>query len=375
MEQEQIIRDFIELCQVEVHSRDERRIADVMKEKLEALGVTVTEDTAGKTLGGNTGNLYGRLPGDPALPAILFSAHLDRVGNNGHIHPIWDKEKNIIHTDKTTILAADDVAGLAAMLHVLRTVKEDEIPHGDIELAISVCEEVGVLGSALFDFSRFHAKIGFVLDIGGPAGKIVTSAPGKGRVTITIHGRSAHAGNAPEKGLNALKVAGALLTRIPDGRLSPTGTANFSIISAGTATNVVCDHVELIGEQRSTDSAEYKDISRRIREAAEAVAEEYGTTIDVAIEDQYAAYHLAEDAPCCRLAAAAARAVGVEPHFVRGGGGTDGNHLNEHGIATAALGVGYSKNHTPEEEIDVAEYLKACRQAVEIVRLSGSGAF
>ena len=88
MDQKRIIDEFKELVSIEVHSRDERAIADVLKEKLMALGLTVTEDKAGEVLGGNAGNLYARLPGNTDGEPILFSAHMDRVGNHGHIVPI-----------------------------------------------------------------------------------------------------------------------------------------------------------------------------------------------------------------------------------------------------------------------------------------------
>ena len=102
-----------------------------------------------------------------------------------------------------------------------------------------------------------------------------------------MHGVTAHAGNEPEKGLNALKVAADLIMQLPDGRLSPVSTANFSIIEAGSATNVVCDLVTITGEQRSRDAKEYQQISADIQAAADRISEKYHTKIEVELHTLY----------------------------------------------------------------------------------------
>lgn len=372
---EEMMKDFMELTQLEVYSRKERKMADRLIEKLEALGLTVEEDGTGREIGGDTGNLYAVMKGDPDVPAILFSSHMDRVGNNGHVSPQWDKEAGIIRTDGKTILAADDVSGLCVILEALRTVKEENIRHGDIEVAFSCCEEVGVEGSKHYDFSKFRSRMAFVFDCPGKAGRIVTQAPGKGKVTLTVYGRPAHAGNEPEKGLNALKVAADLILHLPDGRLSPESTANFAMITAGTATNVVCPKAVVTGEQRSTNPKEYAETSEKIRQAAKEIAEKYHTEIEVDILTQYETFHIPDDAPCCRIAAKACKNAGIEPFFSRGGGGMDGNHFNAHDIQAIGIAPGYAKNHTTEETLDVNDFMKCADEAVEIIKVTASGEY
>ena len=368
MNKEHLINEFKELVSIEVHSRQERAIADVLKKKLEDLGLTVTEDTAGQVLGGNTGNVYAVLPGDPSKEAVLFSAHMDRVGNHGHIQPIVKEEDGIITSDGTSILAGDDIGGVSAILAMLREVKEQQIPHGPIEVAFSICEETGVEGSAQYDFSQFQSKSCFVYDASGKAGTIVLAAPSKGRVTLTVHGITAHAGNEPEKGLNALKVAADLIMHLPDGRLSPLSTANFSIIEAGSATNVVCDKVTITGEQRSRDAKEYATISEDIQKAADLISKKYNTPIEVNLHTLYHAFCLEETARPCVLAKEAAEAIGLTPFFKQGGGGMDANHFNEHGIAAVGIGTGNFKCHTNAEYQVIDDLVKCAEQAVEIVR-------
>ncbi len=370
MDQKRIIDEFKELVSIEVHSRDERAIADVLKAKLTDLGLIVKEDKAGDVLGGNTGNVYGLLPGNTEGEPVLFSAHMDRVGNHGHIVPIVKEEEGKIVSDGTSILAGDDIGGVSAILAMLREVKEKEIPHGPIEVAFSICEETGVEGSAQYDFSQFLSKSCFVYDASGRAGTIVLAAPSKGKVIITVHGITAHAGNEPEKGLNALKVAADLILHLPDGRLSPESTANFSIISAGSATNVVCDLVTITGEQRSRSAAEYEKISADIHAAAEEISKKYNTPIEVDLKTLYHAFCLDESARPCQLAKAAAEAVGADPFFKQGGGGMDANHFNEHGIAAVGIGTGNFKCHTSAEYQVIDDLMKCAAQAVEIVKLA-----
>ena len=144
MDQKRIIDEFKELVSIEVHSRDERAIADVLKDK------------AGEVLGGNTGNLYAQLPASTDGEPVLFSAHMDRVGNHGHIVPLVKEEEGKIVSDGTSILAGDDIGGVAAILAMLREVKEKQIPHGPIEVAFSVCESK-VRASMIFPSSARRA--------------------------------------------------------------------------------------------------------------------------------------------------------------------------------------------------------------------------
>ena len=120
MENKQMLEEFLELVQIPVNSRNERQIADVLKVKLKALGLEVTEEDTGAKIGGNAGNIRAVLRGTADCEPLLFSAHMDRVANNGAIKPIVDEEKGIVHTDGSTILAADDVAGLCIILEALR---------------------------------------------------------------------------------------------------------------------------------------------------------------------------------------------------------------------------------------------------------------
>lgn len=363
-----IVEDFLELVELEVQSRNERKMADILKMKLTALGLTVDEDEAAAKVGGNTGNLTARLPGDSQLPAVLLSAHMDRVGNTGKIRPIVRPEEDRITSDGRSILAADDVAGICAILDGLRRIKAAGFAHGDVEVAFSVCEEQGVLGARYLDFSRFKAKMAFVFDAPGRIGRIVNQAPTKCRIKAAVHGRSAHAGNEPEKGLNAIRVAAAAIDQLPEGRISPRTTANFGSIHGGSSTNVVCDLVEIAGEARSTDSGELAQYIEQVKAVFAATAARYQTTIDLNMETLYDTFFVPETAAAAVIARRAMQNLGVDAWFSSGGGGMDGNHFNKNGILAVGLAIGYSKNHTLDEQIIISDLVKGGELAAEIVR-------
>lgn len=357
--QEQIVKDLIELVQIPVQSRNERQIADNLKDKLTKLGLSVTEDEI-CVEGGNTGNVRAVLKGDPAIEPILLSAHMDRVKNNNAIHPVLDEENNILRADGVTILAADDVSGISVILDALRRIIASDKPHGDIEVAFSVCEEAGVIGSSYYDFSKFTAKKAFVFDVPGHIGKVVLQAPSKAKLVYKIYGKSAHAGNEPEKGINAIKAAAALILQLPDSRITPFTTTNISTIHAGTnATNVVCDYAEILAEARSTDNKEFDAILEKFAAPVAQIEKDYGVKIEYTPNVLYCTFKIEQEAAIAQIAAQALQKMGIEVTFARGGGGMDGNHFNSHAIEAIGIAPGYFKNHTPAEHIYLDD-LKKC---------------
>lgn len=360
-----IIENFLELVKTNVQSRNERAIADLLKQKLTDLGCEVMEDGVGQLINGNTGNIIAKIKGDDAAPAVIFSAHMDRVKMGENIKPIVSESK--ITSDGNTILAADDVAGIVAILGGVRQVKEADIPHGDIEIVFSACEEQGVLGSRYLDYSCLKAKLAFVFDSPGGVGKIVNQAPSKSKIKVQVHGRSAHAGNEPEKGLNAIKVAAAALMQVEDGRINESLTANYGVIQGGGSINVVCDYVEILGEVRSTVTDEMRQYISDMKQTFATVARQYNTTIDVEVEELYETFHVGEEEVVVQVAKRALQSVGADVRVTPGGGGMDANNFNKAGIKAIGLASGYSKNHTLKEEVSIPDLIKSGDLVKEII--------
>ncbi|MDR1044338.1 MAG: M20/M25/M40 family metallo-hydrolase [Candidatus Adiutrix sp.] len=361
-----IVEEFLELVKIESHCRRERALADAVKTKLEALGFTVEEDQVGALIGGDTGNLIARLEGDPERPPILWSAHLDRVDNHGHIQPrIAD---GVIRSDGSSILGADDVSGLCAILDGLRRVQAEKIPHGDLEVVFSVAEEVGLLGARYLDYSRIKSRTAYVVDTGGPLGSIVNQAPAHYGLKLKIYGHSAHAGMEPENGLSAIRVGATALSRLREGRLSRCTTSNFGIFQAGKQANIVCDYAEITGEARSTCPRELENYIEEVRLLFTKVADEFGARMEMGTNLEYPAFRVDESEEVVRLAALAMRRLGLSPRVIPGGGGLDGNYFNEHGIQAVGLSPGYQKVHSSEEAQPVEDLVKMGRLVTEIMR-------
>ena len=153
---EKILSDFLEMVTVDAISYDERKVADICLKKLHELGCTdIYEDNAGEKVGGNTGNIFARFPG--TLPgAILFSAHMDRMPQGFGIEPVI--ENGVVSTKGDTILAADDLGGIAAIFDGIRKLKESGKPHPTVEILLTICEEKGLLGSSGFRSNGVQEK-------------------------------------------------------------------------------------------------------------------------------------------------------------------------------------------------------------------------
>ncbi|MDR1677446.1 MAG: M20/M25/M40 family metallo-hydrolase [Deltaproteobacteria bacterium] len=366
----QIITDFLELVTTPSHSYKERILADLFKLKLKELDLDleIEEDQVGAAIGGDTGNIIVRWPGQENIIPILFSAHLDRVSNPGHITPIVKENEDRIVSDGATILGADDASGLAAILDGFRRVKAEGIPHGDIELLITVAEEVGLKGSRNLNYTKVKSKIGYVLDSSGPVGTIVNRAPTQKTVEITIHGRSAHAGMAPEEGINAIRVGALAIASLPEGRLSPITTSNFGVISGGKATNIVCDLVKIKAEARSHDQTELEAYVTKLEEAFKRFSSEAGATVSFDWTVEYNAFYAKENEKVVTLASSALKNLGLDPKIISGGGGMDANHFNEHGIKSVGLSTGYKFVHTEKEEQPISELILCGKVVAEIIR-------
>lgn len=350
---ERLYATFMELCAIDSEPTRERLLADHLKERLSGLGFAVTEDGTGEKIGGNAGNIFARLPGTGPGEPLLFSCHLDRVVPGIGVKP--RVEGDFIVGDGTTVLGADDAAGLAAVLEGVTTLRDLKMSHPPIEIVLSVAEELALAGSNRFDISQITAPYGFVLDASGRVGEIVVQAPEQAKIHAVIHGRNAHAGFAPEQGVSAIQIAGVAISRMKLLRIDPETTANIGSISSSGPTNIVPDRCELHAETRSLDPAKLHIQIKEMTGAMEAAAAEYGGSVEIAVVPSYPAYRIAEDAKPAQLAARAAGQIGVPIRFKSSGGGSDANIFNNRGVPAVVLSCGYEKAHTTEERISLEQ--------------------
>ena len=353
---ERILDEFLELVQIDSDSLGEREMADTLTCKLKELGCDVWEDKEMiEKIGGTAGNIYAVVEGS-CPGAILFSSHMDRVANGRGIRPVVADGKV---TAQGTILAADDMSGVAAILDGIRRVKASGKPHPRVEVVFTVCEEKNVTGSRYIDYGRLTAKEGYVLDSPGRIGRVINAAPSKAKIAFTVEGKNAHAGNAPEQGINAVMAAAKALARLPDGRLDFESTANYATFDAKGPSNVVNAYAAVNGETRSRNDRKLDDYIELVKKTCKEVEAETGAKFTVDIQKDYKSFVIPMDSSCIQRAAKVYSQMGLEMKVEAGGGGMDANRLNANGIVCVGLATGYSKNHGIFETLEVEDLLRS----------------
>lgn len=368
---DRIRREFDKLASFDSESFAEYDIKEYLKQKLTDLGLAVTEDDAWKKLGHenpkSAGNLYAFLKGTEPSEPILFSAHMDTVSPGIGKKPIWHEDGRVT-SDGRTVLGADDISGIVSILEALTVIAEDKIPHPDLEIVFSVAEEPFCKGISVFDFGQLKSKIGYVLDLDGKVGTAAVRAPTVLALDIRIDGRAAHSGFSPEKGINALNIAVAALSRIPAGRINPETTVNFGIIEGGTGKNVVPASVHIQGEVRSLVHekalAEANTIERIFREEAQKL----GGSVHFSAEEAIRAYDVSEDEPVRKRFERAVSELGWEqPAYVTTLGGSDANYFNKHGIRTIVAANAMENVHTVYESAQISELIRSAELTLKLM--------
>jgi tripeptide aminopeptidase len=359
---------FLELVQIDSLSRREGRLAARLARELRDLGAEVTFDDAGTQVGGDTGNLIAHVPGTADAPALLLCAHMDTVEPGEGVRPIV--EDDVIRTDGSTVLGGDDKSGVAIICECVRVCRERALRHPPLDVVLTICEELGLLGAKHLDLGRVRARRGLVFD-SDAAGFVFSRAPGANALDIVVHGRAAHAGMAPERGVSAIQVAAAAIDRMRLGRIDGETTANLGTITGGRAVNIVPDQVRIRGEARSHDPARLAAQTAHMRACfEEAAARHPGARIEVTVHRQYEPMAVADDAPTMRLLMAAAARTGRSLTAAGMGGGCDANVLNRRGLEVVNLGTGMCDIHTTSEWLRVSDMVAAAEVTLAAIELA-----
>ncbi|HET7770316.1 MAG TPA: M20/M25/M40 family metallo-hydrolase, partial [Chloroflexota bacterium] len=358
VDESRVLDLFLELVKIDSPSGHEQKIAEHLAARLNALGCTSRID--------ETGNVLGRRPGQGDLtgrPCILLSGHMDTVQPGIGVQP--RVEDGIVRSSGTTILGADDKAGLAAILEALRVTQGTACR--PVEVAFSVQEETGLSGSKGMDTTWFDARQAVVLDSNNAVGSIVNQAPAADKLRAVVYGKAAHAGVSPELGISAIHAVSKALAKMKLGRIDPETTANVGTINGGTADNIIPDRVELIGGARSRSEAKLNAQIAHMQALLESEAAAMGARAEVTVERSYGAIDVSPTSALIQELAAAIRAIGLEPSLLPTGGGSDANIFNDRGIEAVNLGVGYRDMHSTDESMSVADLVKVTQIVVQVL--------
>jgi tripeptide aminopeptidase len=364
--EQRLVDEFLELVQIDSETKYEGEIAKVLKQKFESLDLHVIEDDTTARTGHGAGNLICTLEGNKeGVDPIYFTSHMDTVVPGKGVKP--SIKDGYIVSDGTTILGADDKAGLAAMLEAIKVLKENNIEHGTVQFVITVGEESGLVGAKALDPSLIQAKYGYALDSDGKVGNVIVAAPTQAKIKAVIHGKTAHAGVAPEKGVSAITIAAKAIAKMPLGRIDEETTANIGRFEGGTQTNIVCDRVDILAEARSLVPEKMEAQVQKMKEAFESVAEEMGGRAEIHVEVMYPGFKFSENDHVVKIAKKAAEKIGRPCELLKSGGGSDANVIAGFGIPTVNLAVGYEEIHTTNERMPIEELVKTTEMVLAII--------
>ncbi len=360
-----LVNEFVELVKIDSLSLRERQMCDLLKRKLLELGYTAVEDDAGEKIGGECGNIICTIKGSKNVPAILLAAHMDTVVPGMGKKPIIDGD--IIRSDGSTILGGDDASGIAIILETLKILKEDNIEHGDIQIVFTVAEEIGLLGAKNLDYSKIHAKYGFILDSDGRIGCAAVNAPSHNKMHVIVKGKPAHAGIEPENGISAISIMAEAISNMKLGRIDEETTANIGIINGGTATNIVCDRVEIEAEARSRQQDKLDAQTQHMIECFEKAAEKWNGHVELDVQLEYPSFNIKVDANIVKILEKSASKSGFKFKAVVTGGGSDTNIFNSKGIESVDLSIGMTKVHSVNEQISITDMENAALFLISII--------
>ena len=375
IQEERMTSHLMDIIRIDSPSRKEEDVARRLEEEMKDLGADCFYDDAGDKVGGNIGNLIVKLPGTKKdVPPFFLCSHMDTVSPGEGIKP--SVENGVMRSDGTTILGSDDKSGVSIIVEVLRTLKENDIPHADIEVAFTICEEIGLLGAKFLDPSSFKSLYGIVLDSSTPE-RLVLRCPCSDIMEVKIHGVEAHSGLCPENGISAVEVLSDAISRMNLGRIDYETTANIGKIKGGSATNIVPGLVEITAEARSHDEGKLDAQTQHMRdcflEAAKSRelfldGERLGARAEVEIERVYPVMNVSPQATVTNLVLEAAANLRHDIKLHTSGGGCDANYINEKGIECVNLGTGMYELHTVNEYLLLDEFRRSAEIVLETIK-------
>ncbi len=360
------------LVEIDSESGNERKISFEIKKIMESLGCRVIIDNAGKKAGSDTGNIIAKFDGSTNEPPILLNAHMDTVSPGKGVKAVF--KDGIFTSLKDTVLGADDKSAIAILIEVLKVIKENDIKCRPIDFVFTVCEEIGLLGAKNLNYDLISAKYGYVLDTTGTF-NLVTKSPSCNHLAITIFGKSAHAGIEPEKGINAICIAGKAIADLNIGRIDEETTCNIGVIEGGIASNIVPNKVMIKAEVRSHSETKLKAETEKIVSAFEKAVNcfnnfSHSPKLEVKCEREFNATNIDPSHILVEIAEKAAKNLGKTLSISKSGGASDANAFFEKGIITGVIGTGMRNVHTTEESISIEDMAQTAKFLLEMLSIA-----
>ncbi len=379
-------------------SRGQLELGKILASELRELGLSDAAQSP-------DGIVTATIPGNaPRAPTIAWIAHLDTSPESSGrdvkpiVHRRYDgrdlelpgdrtqvlrpsetpalarlRGKTIITSDGTTLLGADDKAGVAVILTAAEELlRRPQIRRGPIRIIFTCDEEIG-RGCDKIDPKKLGAICAYTLD-GESEGLIENETFSADLATVTFTGKNIHPGFATGKMVNAVRLAARFIDRMPLQTLAPETTSGRAGFLHPYSIEGGVGEARVKVLLRSFDARELREQARLLERIADTVRAEFpGAKVQVAAKKQYRNMlaYLAKEPRAVKLAAEAMRRAGLEPKFQSVRGGTDGSRLSEQGLPTPNLSVGMYNFHSKLEFACLEEMESAVKVLLELASLWG----
>ena len=282
--------------------------------------------------------------------------------------------KTVITTDGTTLLGADDKAGIVEIVEAMKyLIEHPEIKHGTVKVAFGPDEEIG-RGADNFNVEEFGADFAYTMD-GGPIGELEYESFNAAGAVFKIRGKSVHPGTAKGKLINASLIAAEVVNSFPADEV-PEKTEGYEGFYFLDKISANCEEAELSYILRDHDREKFEMKKKFAANVAKKINEKYGKElVSVEIKDQY--YNMGEiikdHMNVVKIAEKAMKNLGIKPIIQPIRGGTDGSKISFMGLPTPNIFAGGENFHGKYEFVALESMILATDVIVEIVKLNGEG--
>lgn len=337
-----VVQTFLDLVQIDSPTGEESQVASYIDDYLARISIPSHIDSSG--------NVVARLEGNENFEPHLLAAHMDTVEPGKVIRPMID-QKGWIRSDGTTILGADNKAGIAIILQSLSEVSTlPQYSRLPLDIVFTVSEESENIGALNLDYEKIRAKQGYSLDTAGPIGGLTIASPAYTRFTVEILGQSAHA-SRPQEGRNILPAFTELLSRVAVGRVNSETLVNIGTGKFGSATNSVPGMASIIGEVRSMDEKNIHAVLTDIEHLTQGISNSHGVDIIFDSVRENGALNINEKDPFVVHTLETVKELIPDAHIKESGGCSDANIYIEQGIAVINISDGSINPHAVTETI------------------------
>jgi tripeptide aminopeptidase len=352
-----LIELFLRLAAIDGISGAESEVAAFILSFLQGIGLDVFIDDATQHFHGNTGNVIGTKGngGD-----FVLVAHMDTALSTKHLSPRLLDDR--IKSDGTTILGADNRAGIAAILYSIERLMELKTATYDFTVAFTADEERDLTSSKYLQLSP-DVKTGFVFDSHFRPGHYINRTWGAKVFKATFIGKASHA-SRPLKGINSIKMASVAIESLTLGRIDKITTANVGTIVGGNAANIIPPETHVEGEVRSLESDKLEAKVSEIRDVFCKTATAYEGRCEFSDEWVFRPLNVDISSNACVKLENALKSAGLRPTPMTTPGGSDANNLNAKGIQAVNIGIGAQNPHSTDEFI----LLEDLQKSAEIVQ-------